>query len=147
MTDKYVYYFIRRGPTGKNIVSNRQATLETIKDMGEAVMESRTVVDHTEVDGNGFLIGGADSESSPLDELWTQIRSLERRANSRESEALKLDERTAGERKYMLRVESRELRKEAERLKKHHVDLMAGGLGTRIDGQGCDFLGGSLTTC
>jgi hypothetical protein len=63
-----------------------------------------------------LLFGGVDSESSPLDELWAQIRSLERRANSRDSEVLKLSESTQGSYKYMLSLESRELRKQAQRL-------------------------------
>jgi hypothetical protein len=106
MSDMYVYHFMRRGPAGENILSKRRATLETIKGKGEAVMESQIVVDHTEVDGNGFLIGGIDNESHPMDELWAQIRSLERRANSRDSEALTLNESREGARIYLLRVES-----------------------------------------
>jgi hypothetical protein len=71
MTDVYVYYFMRcRGQPDDNIPSNRRATLETIKGKGEAVMESQIVVDHTEVDANGFLIGGVGNESHPMDELW-----------------------------------------------------------------------------
>ena len=72
MSDVYVYHFMRRGPAGENILSKRRATLETIKGKGEAVMESQIVVDHTEVDGNGFLIGGIDNESHPMDELWAR---------------------------------------------------------------------------
>jgi hypothetical protein len=135
MTDIYVYYFMRRGPAGGNIPSKRRATLETIKDKGEAVMESQIVVDHTEVDGNGFLIGGVGSESSPKDELWAQIRSLERRANSRDSEVLTLNESGEGDRIYLLRLESRELREQAQRLKKSSADSIAGGLGDGIDTQ------------
>src|ERR1700726_1100365 len=135
MTDVYVYYFMRRGPAGENILSKRRATLETINGKGEAVMDSQIVVDHTEVDGNGFLIGGVCNESYPMDELWAQIRSLERRANSRDAEALKLSESTEGNRKYMLHLESRELRRQAQRLRKHHVDSMAGEFGNRSDAQ------------
>ena len=126
MTDVYVYYFMRRGPAGENFLSKRRATLETINGKGEAVMESQIVVDHTEVDGDGFLIGGVANESHPMDELWAQIRSLERRANSRESEALELSESTEEDRRYMLRLESRELRKQAQRLRKQRADSMAG---------------------
>src|ERR1700686_5326582 len=108
MSDVYVYYFMRRGPAGENILSKRRATLEAIKGKGEAVMESAVVVDHTEVDGNGFLIGGVGSDSNPMDELWAQIRSLERRANSRDSDALTFNESAEGERIYLLRLESRE---------------------------------------
>jgi hypothetical protein len=146
MTDVYVYYFMRRGPAGENILSKRRATLETINGKGEAVMESQMVVDHTEVDSNGFLIGGVCNELHPMDELWAQIRSLERRANSRDSEALKLNESTEGARKYMLGLESRELRNQAQRLKKQRADLMAGELDNRIDAQVfVQFRGGQTT--
>jgi hypothetical protein len=146
MTDVYVYHFMRRGPAGENILSKRRATLETINGMGKAVMESQIVVDHTEMDGNGFLIGGVDNESHSTDELWAQIRSLERRANSRDSEALTLDESSEGARIYLLSLESRELRHEAHRLRKQRADLMAGELDTRIDSQVfVQFEGGSIT--
>src|ERR1700732_1896489 len=121
MTDVYVYHFMRRGPAGENIQSKRWATLETINGRGEAVMESQIVVDHTEVDGNGFTIGGGGSESHPMDELWAQIRSLERRANSRDREALTLNDSGDGARIYLLRVESRELRKQAQTLREHRA--------------------------
>ncbi len=136
MSDVYVYHFMRCGPAGENILSKRRATLETIKGKGEeAVMESQIVVDHTEVDGNGFLIDGIDNESHPMDELWAEIRSLERRANSRDSEALTLNESAEGARIYLLRVESRELRNQAQKLRKQRADSMAGELGNWIDSQ------------
>jgi hypothetical protein len=146
MSDVYVYHFMRRGPAGENILSKRRATLETIKGKGEAVMESQIVVDHTEVDGNGFLIGGIDYESHPMDELWAEIRSLERRANSRDSEALTLNESGEGARIYLLRLESRELRNQARRLRKQRADSMAGELGNRIDSQVLVQFGGGPTT-
>jgi hypothetical protein len=147
MTDVYVYYFIRcRGPAGENILSNRRATLEAIKGMGEAVMESQIVVDHREVDGDGFLIGGVGNESHPMDELWAQIRSLELRANSRDSEALKLDESTEGDRIYMLSLESRELRAQAQRLKKQRTGLMVDTLDNSSSEQDFVQFGASPTT-
>jgi hypothetical protein len=146
MTDVYVYYFLRcRGPGGVNVLSERRATLEAIEGKGEAVMESQIVVDYTEVDGNGFLIGGAGNQSHPADELWAQIRSLERRANSRDSEALKLNESMEGERKYMLNLESRELRKQAQSLKKQCTDLMIGELSNRRNPQDFAQFEGSPT--
>src|SRR6202035_5256008 len=138
MSDVYIYHFMRRGPAGENILSKRRATLETIKSKGEAVMESQIVVDHTEVDGNGFLIGGVGNESHPMDEVWAQIRSLERRANSRDSEALTLSESIEGQRIYMLHLESRELRNQAQRLRKLRADSMVGAIGNRSDAQ--DFV-------
>jgi hypothetical protein len=136
MTDVYVYYFMRsRGLAGENILSKRRATLEAINGKGEAVMESQLVVDHTEVDDNGFLVGGVGNESHPTDELWAQIRSLERRANSRDSEALTLTESAEGDRIYLLRLESRELRKQAQALKKQRADSVAGELAKWSDTQ------------
>jgi hypothetical protein len=129
MTDMYVYHFMRcRGSAGEEILSKRRATLETIKGKGEAIMESQIVVDHREVDGNGFVIGGISDGSRPMDELRTQIRSLELRAKSRDSDALKLNEDTEGAGKYMLRLESRELRNQAKTLKKR----LGGTTGDRL---------------
>jgi hypothetical protein len=73
------------------------------------------------VNGNGFLIGRIDNESHPKDELWIEIRSLERRANSRDSEALTLNESGEGARIYLLRLESRELRNQTQRLRKQRA--------------------------
>ena len=109
MTDVSVYYFMRYSGPGRNeLLSERRATLETIKGRGKAVMQSQRVVDHTEVDGNGFLIGGASDESHP--ELWSQIRSLEARAKSRDREALKIVEGAESGRRQMLLGESLALR-------------------------------------
>ncbi len=134
MVDMYVYRFMRRrGSAGQDILSERLATLEAIKGRGEAVMESQLVVDHTEVDDNGFFIDGFGSESHPTDGLWSQIRSLERRANSRDREAMPLSESAEGARIYLLRLESRELRKQARKLQKQLADLMASESAGRCD--------------
>jgi hypothetical protein len=116
MTDVCVYYFMRHGgPGGKALLSKRRATLATIKDRGEAVLQSRRVVDHTELDADGFLVGGASDESQP--EFWSQIRSLESRAKSRDAEALKIADGAEGGRRQMLHRESVELRNQARILK------------------------------
>src|ERR1700719_5162171 len=146
MSDVYVYYFMRRGPAGENILSKRRATLEAIKSKGEAVMESQVVVDHTEVDGNGFLIGGVGGDSNPMDELWAQIRSLERRANSRDSEALTLNESAEGDRIYLLRLESRELRNQAQQLRNQRAELMTSELANRSVAQVFVEFGADPTT-
>jgi hypothetical protein len=117
MTDVSVYYFVRHSVSGgKELLSKRRATLETIKGRGAAVLRSRRVVDHTEVDGNGFLIGGDSDESHPL-ELWPQIRSLELRAESRDGEALKIVEGAESDRMQTLHRESIELRDQARILR------------------------------
>jgi hypothetical protein len=90
-------------------------------------MESCLVVDHTEVDADGFLIGRASHDSHPVHELWAQTRSLESRANSRDREALGLDDGTDDGRKSRLRAESRELRDQAQGLRKHLATIKAGG--------------------
>jgi len=123
MSDVYVYYFMRSRETpGRNILSKRRATLDAIKGRGEAVMESQIVVDDSEVDDNGFLIGGVSDDARPLDALWAQIRSLQRRANSRD--ALTLSEGAAGACKYVLSLESRELRDQILELKKRRSELL-----------------------
>lgn len=123
MTDVFVYYFMRPGVAGgEESLSNRRATLETIRGRGDAVMQSQQIVDHTELDANGFVIGSPSNESHSVDELWPQIRSLELRAKSRDAEALKIPEGGDGARRQELQVESVELRDQARILK------------TRIDG-------------
>lgn len=142
MSDEYVYYFTRpSGPGEQSTRSKRRATLEAITSRGEPVMESQLVVDHTEVDGNGFLIGGISAGAEAIDELWSQIRSLERRAKSRDIEALALEEGSEGARKYMLSVESRELRVQAAKLKNQRTDLMVNELDERCGKQGFQFRG------
>ena len=117
MSDVSVYYFMRRGAAGDTgLLSKRRATLETIRDRGsEPVMQSLRIVDHTEVDGNGFLIGGESDASHP--ELWPQVRSLELRAKSRDDEAAKIAEGEENDRKQALHAESLELRGQARVLR------------------------------
>lgn len=102
-----------------------RATLETIKHIGEPVMDSQIVVDPTELDSSGFLVGRSVGGSHPNDELWGEIRSLNLRAASRDREAQQLDENTQGSHKYLLSIESRELRNQAIRLQKQRADMRA----------------------
>jgi hypothetical protein len=129
MADAYVYYFtILDGSSGKSVLSKRLATLEAIQGRGVAVMETQTTVDQTELDSDGFLVGRSVGGSDPGDELWGEIRSLILRAASRDREALELDESTEGRLKYLLSVESRELRIQARQLQKQRADLLAAEL-------------------
>jgi hypothetical protein len=124
MTDMYVYRFV--GPEesgGRDAVSERAATLEAIKGKGEPLMESQLVVDHSELDADGFLLRFGISTNA-IDNLWSEIRSLRLRAESRDTEALKLNESTEGQGKYMLQLESRELRDQARRLQAQRIDLL-----------------------
>ena len=145
MTDRYVYYFMRTcGPDGSSILSKRRATLEAIQGKGAPVMESQIVVDQSEVDGNGFLVGGASSDAPPIDALWAQIRSLERRAKSRDTVALTLRENDQD--KYMLSLESRELRAQVLRLKKQRESLLVRELDSLRGTQGFEQVSGGLST-
>jgi hypothetical protein len=129
VTDVSVFYFVRRkGPDGAESVSKRRATLETIKEQGTAIMQSRRVVDHTDVDANGFLIGGSADESRPGEELWSRIRSLESRAKSRTNEALEIADFASG-RKTVLLLESLALRKEAQALRSRVEPITAASEG------------------
>jgi hypothetical protein len=126
MADVYVYQFMMLDPrTGKSLRSKRLATLAAIKWRGEPIMESQLVADPFELDSNGFLVGSRNDESHPVDALWGELRSLSQRASSRDREALQLDETTDGEKIYLLNLESRELRKQARKLQKLLIELMA----------------------
>jgi hypothetical protein len=127
MPDVYVYYFRERDEaSGENMLSTRLATLEAIKGRGEPVMESQIVVDETELDGNGFLNAAVGNALYGGNDLTAQIGSLELRAASRDSAALKLNEGSDGRDIYMLSMESRELRGQAKRLKVQRDDFPCG---------------------
>jgi hypothetical protein len=144
MCDAYLYYFIApNGPNGRNILSMRPATLEAIKGRGEPVMESQIVVDHTELDEEGYLTAAFGGDSREMNDITAQIRSLELRAASRDSEAIASAD---GIEQYMLSLESRELRKQARLLKSQRTELMAGELGFRPDAKDLIHFGGSVAT-
>ena len=128
MTDIYLYHFTwRDGVTGESRVSVRLATLEAIKGKGEPLMASQIVVDHTELDGDGFLRASiGNGYSSAANELTAQITSLELRAISRDSQAQSMNDGTEGRDKYMLSLESRELRREVRTLQGRRCDVIAG---------------------
>jgi hypothetical protein len=126
MTDVYIYYYmVRDAPSGERKRSARPATLKAIKGKGRPLMESQLVVDHTELDDDGFLVASDGNDSYAVNDITAQIRSVELRAASRDSEALKLNETTEGKDKYMLNLESRELRGQAKLLKTQRTNLQA----------------------
>jgi hypothetical protein len=140
MSDVYVYYFTEwYGPAAETMLSIRPATLAAIKGRGgEPVMESQIVVDHSELDSTGFFVAHIGNESHAVNALSAQIRSAELRAASRDSEALQMNDPAEGKGKYMLSLESRELRKEARRLNARRTELMAGEMSQCADTQ--DFV-------
>lgn len=146
MSDKYVYHFM--GPFAsetKDVRSARAATLEAIQGRGEPVMESQLVVDQSELDDEGFLIRFGTS-TNVIDNLWSQIRSLNLRAESRDVEAARLNEGTDGERKYMLHLESQELRRQAETLKAQRFELLAAKFRRYEETEGLPLGTGLMTT-
>jgi hypothetical protein len=131
MSDVYLYYFFtRNGANEDKMLSTRPATLESIKGRGEAVMESQIVVDHTELDAEGFLVATAGNDAYSINDIAAQIWSLEVRAASRDNEAKNSAD---GVEQYMLQLESRELRKQARILKNRRTEILAGELTYRSD--------------
>ena len=131
MCDVYVYHFrTSNGPNGKTTLSTRPATLEAIKDRGDPVMETQIVVDHTELDGDGFLVVTFDNDSVAIEDITAEIRSLEVRATSRDNEALASAD---GIQQYMLSLESRELRNQARNLRRERAEIIVRESGDRTD--------------
>ena len=128
MTDVYVYCFIERdGPAQANGHAGQRATLETIKAIGDPIMESQIVVDDAELDSRGFFLGTVSNDSRPSEDVRSEIRSLNLRAAARDREALTVvaDDAAGSARKYMLELESRELRKQAKKLQRQCDDAAA----------------------
>jgi hypothetical protein len=119
MADVYVYRFTGWDGPSQPDAKSRRATLETIKEIGDPIMESQIVVDDGELDSDGFFCGSVANDPDPAEDLANEIHSLNLRASARDSEALKLDEAAGGADKYMLQLESRELRKQAQKLQRH----------------------------
>jgi hypothetical protein len=147
MSDTYVYYFMGSEDTvGENTPSKWPATLDAIKGKGKAIMESQIVVDDTELDGSGNFVARVGYDSCAVNDLSAQIWSLEVRAASRDIEALKLNDSTEGKDKYMLRLESRELRGQARKLKCRRIELLADERGNTSETGDSDHCGGRLVT-
>ena len=132
MCDVYIYYFIPSNERNADLLSTRPATLEAIRGRGEPVMATQLVVDHTELDGDGFLVASAGNISHEIDNIAAQIASLETRAASRDNEA---SASADGIEQYMLSLESRELRNQARLLKTMRTELVAVELESKIDPQ------------
>jgi hypothetical protein len=128
MTDVYVYCFIERdGPAQTNGHAGQRATLETIRTIGDPIMESQIVVDDAELDSRGFFMGSVANDSRPTEDVRNEIRSLNLRAAARDREAMILadDDAAGAAQKYMLQLESRELRKQAKKLQRQCDDAAA----------------------
>jgi hypothetical protein len=139
LADVYVYRFTGWDgltPGGKK----RRATLETIREIGDPIMESQIVVDDTELDSDGFFRGSVANDPDPTEDLADEIRSLNLRADARDCEALKLEEASGGADKYMLQLESRELRKQAHKLQRQQKQQRQSELTAAESGDHRDLL-------
>jgi hypothetical protein len=140
MSDVYIYHFITpAGPDGESRMSARPATLEAIKHRGTPIMDTQIVVDHSEVDPDGFLTATAANDSPALNDFSAQIASLNARAASRDGEAIA---NSNGADKYMLGLESRELRKQARNLNIERAELVASEASDRADAAAFAQVGG-----
>ena len=147
MSDTYVYYFMgSEDAAGEYTLSEWPATLDAIKGKGEAIMESQIVVDDTELDGSGYFIARVGYDSYAVNDLSAQIWSLEVRAASRDIEASKLNDSTEGKDKYMLSLESRELRGQARKFKSRRSELLADERGNPSETGDSVHCGVSLVT-
>jgi hypothetical protein len=117
MADVYVYCFIG-GDGSSELNGRRRATLETIKAIGDPIMESQIVVDDAELDSGGFFWGSVANDGDPAEDARHEINSLHLRAAARDNEGRILAGGDAADtaHKYMLHLESRELRKQAKKL-------------------------------
>jgi hypothetical protein len=93
-------------------------------------MESQMVVDASELDAEGFLTAAVGDGSNVLNDITARIWSLEVRAAARDKAASGTEDGIAN---YMLGLESRELRRQVENLKRRRAEIMAGGLCQRSD--------------
>ena len=129
MTDTYVYEFTGpHGSQGTEAFSRKRATLEMSKGIGKPLMESRTIIDHTELDGSGFLAAISGNGSGEMNDLNAQIGYFNIRATSRDHEALKLNDHDEGKGKCMLSLENRVPRVQARKLNQQLTDLMSSEL-------------------
>jgi hypothetical protein len=140
MADVYVYRFTGWDGLTQPDIKRRRATLEKIREIGDPIMESQIVVDDAELDSDGFFCGSVANDPDPTEDLANEISSLNRRAEARDCEALKLDEASGGAHKYMLQLESRELRKQAQKLQRQQKQQRQSELTAAESGD----LGGAL---
>ena len=105
-------------------------------------MASQLVVDQTQLDADGFLVATVSRETE-IDAIAAQIWCMETRAASRDKRAIASSDEKE---KYMLRLESRELLKQARALKSRHAGVMAAELGGETDARDFVHFGRGLAT-
>jgi hypothetical protein len=125
VADVYVYDFLAFAT--HSVPESRlgcAATLIAIEKFGTAIMESQRAVDGSEIDSDGFLVSNTRLGSHRSRSMAAAITSLELRAASRDRLAQQMHVGSDGPAIYMLRLESRHLRREAQFLTIEHDELL-----------------------
>jgi hypothetical protein len=126
MSDVYVYHFYPFivGDEGRSR-SLLSATLATIESIGSPIMESQTVVDASQLTAEGYLVPSVGFDSLDVTQLSAEIKSLEIRAAARDQLALSMGAKADEKAIYMLSLESRHLRRQAQKLISQRSEILA----------------------
>jgi hypothetical protein len=117
VSDVYVYNFYLFALGGEwRSRSLFSATLTAIEKIGTPIMDSQTVVDASQITEEGYLVPSVGFGSLEITQLSAEIKSLEIRAAARDLLAQSMDDAADGATIYMLSLESRHLRRQAQRL-------------------------------
>jgi hypothetical protein len=126
MSDVYVYNFYPFTVGGeKQSRSLFSATLTTIEAIGTPIMESQGVVDASQLTTEGYLVPPPGFEPHEITQLSAEIKSLEIRAEARDLLAHSLDAGADEAAIYMLSLESRHLRRQAQKLTIQRSEILA----------------------
>jgi hypothetical protein len=126
MSDVYVYHFypfIVGGERGSRSVLS--ATLTTIESIGAPIMESQMVVDASQLTPEGYLVPTVGFGSPDITQVSAEIKSLEIRAAARDQLALSMSAKADEAAIYMLSLESRHLRRQAQKLISQRSEILA----------------------
>jgi hypothetical protein len=130
MSDVYVYNFypfaVGSERPSRSLLS---ATLTTIETIGIPIMESQDVVDESQVTTEGYLVPSAGFGSHEITQLSAEIKSLELRAAARDLQAHSMDAGADEAAIYMLSLESRHLRRQAQKLTIQRSEILAAEAG------------------
>lgn len=130
MSDVYVYHFYPFGVGGEGRSRSLfAATLTAIHQVGTPIMDSQVVVDASQLTAEGYLLPSIGFGSPALTQLSAEIKSLEMRVAARDLLAHSMDSKTDEAAIYMLRLESRHLRREAQSLAIEHSEKLAADSG------------------
>jgi hypothetical protein len=126
VSDVYVYHFYPFAVDGKGRSRSLfSATLTAIDNVGSPIMESQAVVDASQLTEEGYLVPSTGFGSLAITQLSAEIKSLEIRAAARDLLAHSMDSKADEAAIYMLSLESRHLRRQAQRLTIERSEILA----------------------